>query len=266
MALPRVTVVVPTFNERENVRTLAERIVAAAGETCGATASAVPAAPHAAAGVEPPASAGGGPLDILFVDDDSPDGTADEVRRVARDLPVRCLVRTAQRGLATAVIAGLRAATGELVVVMDADLSHPPEAIPRLVEAMGDPGVEMAIGSRFIPGGSVDLHWPLHRRFTSWCGRALARPLTPVRDMVAGFFCVRRADLDLDRLDPIGYKIALELIVRHRWTRVVEVPIAFSDRVKGQTKLNMAEELRYLRHLARLYAFRFLGRGGRSTP
>ena len=89
----------------------------------------------------------------------------------------------------------------------------------------------------------------------------LARPLTPVRDMMAGFFCVRRADLRLDGLHPIGYKIALELIVRHRWKNVVEVPISFADRAAGQTKLNVSEQMRYLRHLWRLYMFALFGRG-----
>lgn len=247
MSPPRVTVVVPTFNERDNVGPLVRRIAEVrAGASRAADADWT--------------------LDILFVDDNSPDGTAAEIERLAREYPVRCLVRTQERGLASAVIAGLRAASGDLAVVMDADLSHPPEAIPALVDALRDPTVQMAIGSRFVAGGSVDLRWPLHRRFTSWCGRLLARPLTPVRDMVAGFFCVRRAELDFERLDPIGYKIALELIVRHGWTRIVEVPIAFTDRAAGETKLNMAEELRYLRHLGRLYAFRLFGRGRRGEP
>lgn len=111
-----------------------------------------------------------------------------------------------------------------------------------------------------MPGGEVDLHWPLHRRLNSLVGRLLARPLTPVRDMMAGFFCVRRADLKLDLLKPVGYKIALELIVRHGWKNVVEVPITFSDRAAGKTKLSVGEQLRYLRHLWRLYTFVMFGR------
>ncbi len=145
---------------------------------------------------------------------------------------------------------------------MDADLSHPPEAIPRLLAALRDPQVPMAVGSRFVPGARVDLHWPLHRRLNSLLARCLARPLTPVRDMMSGFFCVRRSEIDLDRLHPVGYKIALELIVRHCWQNVVEVPITFSDRAAGRTKLNVAEQIRYLRHLARLYTFVVMRRRG----
>ncbi len=223
-----VTVVVPTYNERDNLAPLATRVFMT---------------------LDPLTS------ELLVIDDNSPDGTADAARQLAQTSPVRCVVRTAERGLATAVLAGLHAASGELVVVMDADLSHPPERIPALLAALGDPHVQMAIGSRFAPGGRVDLDWPWFRRLNSLAGRLLARPLTPVRDMMSGFFAVRRADLRLEGLAPIGYKIALELIVRHGWTRVVEVPISFADRRAGQTKLNVAEQLRYLRHLGRLYGF-----------
>lgn len=229
----QVSVIVPTYNERENLAPLAARIFA----------------------VLDPREA-----ELLIVDDNSPDGTAAVAEELGAQFPVRCIVRKNQRGLATAVIHGLREARGELCVVMDADLSHPPEVIPKLLDVMQDPQVQMAIGSRFVPGGKVDLHWPLHRRLNSWLGRMLARPLTGVKDMMSGFFCVRRGDLKLDRLDPVGYKIALELIVRHRWRNVVEVPITFSERVAGQTKLNVAEQLRYLRHLWRLYSFALLSR------
>jgi dolichol-phosphate mannosyltransferase len=148
---------------------------------------------------------------------------------------------------------------------MDADLSHPPEAIPRLLEPLADPAVNMTIGSRFVPGSSVARTWSVRRRLNSFGARLLARPLTRVRDMMSGFFCVRRADLRLAGLRPIGYKIALELIVRHRWKNVVEVPIAFADRTMGRTKLNLAEQVRYLRHLGRLYASAAFSRAARRV-
>ena len=229
---PSVSVVVPTYNERDNIEPLVTRLFAAVDRSR---------------------------YDLIVVDDNSPDGTAEQVARFHDSYPVRCLTRASERGLATAVIAGMKAATGELILSMDADLSHPPEAIPAIIRAMDDPDVEMVIGSRFVPGGKVDLHWPLHRRINSWAARMMARPLTSAKDMMAGFFCVRRAGLQLDRLRPVGYKIALELIVRHRWKNVVEVPITFSDRTAGQTKLTVAEQLRYLRHLARLYGFALFG-------
>lgn len=224
-----VSVIVPTYNERDNLPPLAERIFAQ---------------------LDPRET------ELLIVDDGSPDGTAAVAETLRERFPVRCIVRRGTRGLATAVVRGLAEARGRLCVVMDADLSHPPEALPRLIATLDNADVQMCIGSRFVPGASVDLHWPLHRRVISRIGRLLARPLTPVRDMVAGFFCVRRADLRLERLSPIGYKIALELIVRHGWTRIVEVPITFTDRAAGRTKLSATEQLRYLRHLARLYRYK----------
>lgn len=231
-AVPQITVVVPTYNERTNLALLSERVFRTLRSE---------------------------EAELLIVDDNSPDGTAAAAQDLAPKYPVRCIVRTVERGLATAVITGLRAARGSRVVTMDADLSHPPESIPALLQPLEDPAVQMVIGSRFVPGGRVDLHWPLHRRLNSLVARWLARPLTPVKDMMAGFFAVRRADLRLEGLHPVGYKIALELIVRHRWKHVVEVPIVFADRAAGQTKLNLAEQWRYVRHLARLYRFTLFG-------
>ncbi|MGE3180155.1 MAG: polyprenol monophosphomannose synthase [Phycisphaerae bacterium] len=220
------TVVVPTLNEALNLPALVERVFAALDPSCN---------------------------EMIIVDDNSRDNTNEVIRDLKKKYPIECWVRTADRGLATAVIYGMDRARGRRIVVMDADLSHPPEKIPELVAALDDPQVNMAIGSRFVPGGEVDLHWPLHRRLNSLFGRMLARPLTSVRDMMSGFFAVRRDDLNLSALRPIGYKIALEMIVRHNWHNVVEIPITFSDRQAGQTKLSVAEQLRYLRHLSRLY-------------
>ncbi len=231
----RVSVIVPTYNERENLPLLAERLFRT---------------------LDPARS------ELLIVDDDSPDKTAAVAEQLATTLPVRCIVRRGERGLATAVIRGMHEAAGEILIVMDADLSHPPEAIPALLEPLNDPGVQMVIGSRFVPGGRVDLDWPLHRRLNSLFGRLLARPLTPVRDMMSGFFAVRRRDVSLAGLRPVGYKIALELIVRNGWRRIVEVPITFADRAAGRTKLSLAEQLRYLEHLRRLYGHVLFGRRG----
>jgi dolichol-phosphate mannosyltransferase len=226
MPAPHVSVIVPTYNERDNLAPLAHRLFSA---------------------LNPSAT------ELLIIDDDSPDKTADLARALSDRYPLRCLVRHHERGLATAVIHGLHAARGELCVVMDADLSHPPETIPSMLALMRDPRVQMVIGSRFVRGGRLASDWPFHRRLNSFVARLLAWPLTRVADMMSGFFCVRRPDVRLNRLRPVGYKIALELIVRHGWTNVVEIPITFSDRTAGQSKLNPAEQIRYLHHLARLY-------------
>jgi dolichol-phosphate mannosyltransferase len=226
MPAPHISVIVPTYNERDNLAPLAQRLFAVVNPST---------------------------TELLIIDDDSPDGTADVARELSDRYPLRCLVRRRERGLASAVIRGLHAAGGELCVVMDADLSHPPETIPAMLALMRNPHVRMVVGSRFVRGGRLASDWPFRRRLNSFVARLLAWPLTRVLDTMSGFFCVRRADLYLDRLRPIGYKIALELIVRHGWRSVVEVPITFRDRTAGVSKLNVSEQLRYLRHLGRLY-------------
>lgn len=221
-----VSVVVPTYHEAGNLRALIAAVFAAVSDLRA---------------------------EMVIVDDNSQDGTAELVAELASRHPVRCVVRTTERGLATAVMRGIADARGARVVVMDADLSHPAEAIPALVGALDDPAVNMSIGSRFVGGGRIDERWSTFRHLNSWVARQLARPLTGLHDAMSGFFCVRRREVELSRLQPVGYKIALELIVRHNWRRVVEVPITFRDRAAGESKLSAAEQLRYLRHLARLY-------------
>jgi dolichol-phosphate mannosyltransferase len=199
------------------------------------------------------------PGEILVVDDNSPDDTRAVCARLARSYPLRLLTRTHERGLATAVLHGLRAATGEVLVVLDADLSHPPERIGELVAELERPPADFVLGSRYVAGASTDEGWGLFRRLNSLVATLLARPITRARDPMAGFFALHAATFrSARRLDPVGYKIALELIVKCGCRHVREVPIHFTDRVKGESKLNLHEQVNYLRHLARLYRFKLL--------
>lgn len=160
-------------------------------------------------------------------------------------------------GLAVSVIDGFRLARFDLLVVMDADLSHPPERILDLLAALLDGGIDIALGSRYAPGGRIERGWGLRRAANSRIATWLARPLVRCADPMAGFFALRRQALpDLDTLAPIGYKIALELIVRG-CLRVGEVPIDFADRRLGTSKMGWREQVNTLRHLGRLYACRF---------
>ncbi len=218
MTVPRATVIVPTFNEAKNLPELARRILAAAS------------------GVE-----------ILVVDDASKDGTADR----ARELGLRVVERLDERGLSTAVLRGLAEAGAEICVVMDADLSHPPEAIPALLRAVEE-GADIAVGSRYVPGGDID-NWPLLRRWISLSGTALARPLTPARDPLAGFFCLRRGLLKGVELKPRGFKILLEILARTGCRKIAEVPIHFEDRAAGESKFGPAERRDYLKQVWTLY-------------
>jgi dolichol-phosphate mannosyltransferase len=144
---------------------------------------------------------------------------------------------------------------------MDADMQHPPQAIPKLVGCITSGQADFVLGSRSAPGGSVAGQWPWTRRLNSWVATVLARPLTAVSDPMSGFFALHRDTWKrADRLNPLGYKIGLELMVKARCRKCVEVPIQFQTRLAGQSKISLREQWRYLRHLYRLYRFRLLGR------
>ena len=229
-----LSVVVPTFREAANLPALAERLNDALGES----------------GIE---------WELLLVDDDSNDGSEAIAEELAKRLPVRMAVRReARRDLSLSVLEGMRLARFDRLVVMDADLSHPPERIIDLLEALDD-GCDLALGSRYAAGGTLDRAWSLWRFLTSRLATALAQPLTHCADPMSGFFATDRRRLpDAGRLRPIGYKIALELMVRGS-LRVKEVPIGFSDRAAGASKMNARQWISTARHLHRLYRHRFGG-------
>jgi dolichol-phosphate mannosyltransferase len=153
--------------------------------------------------------------------------------------------------LAAAVIDGIELARGEIVVVMDADFSHPPERVPDLVRAV-EAGAVVAVGSRYVPGGGVE-DWPYSRQLVSRFACALTRPLTPVRDATSGFFAARREAVVGVDLSPHGFKIGLEVLIKGRHAgRVREVPYVFRDRLLGKSKFGPAAVLWFLRQLAAL--------------
>ncbi len=169
----------------------------------------------------------------------------------------RIIVRTENRGLSPAVIDGFRAAKNPVLVCMDCDLSHPPEQIPNLILGL-ESGQQMVLGSRYVSGGSTDDDWGFLRWLNSRVATLLARPLTKVRDPMSGFFALRRSTfLHARDLNPIGYKIALELIAKCGIQNVGEIPIHFTDRLHGESKLTFKEQLKYLQHLRRLYIYKF---------
>ena len=195
-------------------------------------------------------------IDLLIIDDDSRDGTVELIA----DRPekwVRLIVRTGNRGLSSAVLEGFHSASGDVLVCMDADLSHPPESIPLMLQKLQE-GADFVVGSRYVEGGTTADDWGLLRWLNSRIATAFARPLTGVRDPMAGFFALSRATLQAGvDFNPIGYKIGLELIVKCRCERVVEIPIHFENRRFGASKLTLRQQLAYLRHLRRLYIFKY---------
>lgn len=236
----QLSVIVPTFREAENLSVLIPRLCAAFIEN-------------------------GLDGEIIVVDDNSPDDTVNVVNTLSKSYPVRLILRTTERGLSSAVIAGMRAAEGDILVCMDADLSHPPEDVPKLYRAMTEdldsPNAQtkFVIGSRYVAGGSTESGWGIGRWLNSKVATLLAWPLTSVSDPMAGFFALRREDFwkANDKLDPIGYKIGLELLVKTNTPKAVEVPIEFKNRLHGESKLSLREQINYVRHLGRLYRFRF---------
>jgi dolichol-phosphate mannosyltransferase len=202
--------------------------------------------------------------EIIVVDDNSPDGTGAIVDRLSQELPVRCLHRPGKMGLSSGVIDGWKMARPESVALgaMDADFSHDVRALPKMVEAVESNKYGLAVGSRYVPGGGI-ANWPKRRIVTSRVACWLARPLTGVKDVTSGYFLVRRNALDGVTLDPIGFKIGLEVIVKGKYGKAVEVPYTFTDRIVGESKLNQGEIFNYLKQLRKLYLGRLLHAGAR---
>ncbi len=195
-------------------------------------------------------------LEVIFMDDNSRDGSIEAVEQSGYDW-ARIVVRTENRGLSPAVIDGFRSACNPIYICMDCDLSHPPEVIPQMVLALSS-GQQFILGSRYVPGGSTDDDWGIFRWLNSRVATLLARPLTSAKDPMSGFFAFRKADFDkADSLNPVGYKVALELIVKCGFRNIGEVPIRFLDRRHGESKLTLKQQVQYIQHLRRLYIHKF---------
>ena len=229
--MPSVSVIVPTYKEALNLPALVERLEAVR-ETHRLD------------------------LEMVIMDDDSRDGTVEAVACLDRDW-VRLVVRTANRGLSAAVLDGFREARNEVFLVMDADLSHPPETIPEMLRQLQS-GADFVLGSRYVAGGTTEEAWGVLRWINSKAATLLARPFTRLKDPMSGFFAFHRSLLDgAPSMNPVGYKIGLEVLVKCNCRNVAEIPIHFSQRFQGESKLSLREQLLYLEHLRRLAEFKF---------
>lgn len=236
---PALTIVVPTRNERHNVEAVAERLASVLGETA---------------------------YELLFVDD-SDDETPEVITRLSEhDLRVRLIHRRqAERagGLSTAVLDGLRAARSELIAVMDADLQHPPETLVAMLRVA--PQHDIVVASRYIPGGSAGGLAGAHRLAVSRGSAGVARLLfSRVRlctDPMSGFFLMRRSVIEGCELNPVGFKILLEVLVRGQWSRLAETPYTFAERRADESKASVRQGIEYGKHLL---ALRLTGRRRRG--
>jgi dolichol-phosphate mannosyltransferase len=222
--------VLPTFNERER---LAELVVA----------------------IFSACSARDIQLELVIVDDNSPDGTGALADALAREHRIRVIHRAGKLGLGTAVVEGFAVASADVVGVMDADFSHPPALVPQLLQAFRATQADLVIASRYVRGGATP-DWPLKRRLLSRAACLLARPLSPVRDAASGFFVIRHDIARATTIKAGGFKICLELIARSGARRLVEMPYRFEDREQGQSKMSLREAAGYLVQLRDLYRLR----------
>jgi len=223
-----LSIIVPTYNEAENVRELIERVEA---------------------------SLKGLDFEVIVVDDSSPDGTAEIAEELGKIYGnVKVVKRPRKMGLASAVLDGMKAAKHELIAVMDADLQHPPELLPKLLEKAME-GYDIVVASRYVEGGGIE-EWGFWRRLISRGATFLAHTLLPrtrgVKDPMSGFFLIRRGVVEGVELNPIGYKLLLEVLVRGRYERVAEAPYVFEARRRGRSKLGLREVFDYVVFLFKL--------------
>jgi dolichol-phosphate mannosyltransferase len=224
---PDLTMVVPTYNERDGIAQLARAVFAAC----------------AAQGIR---------LELVIVDDNSPDGTGAIAESLTGTYDVRVIHRSGKLGLGTAVVEGFAIARADVVGVMDADFSHPPALVPRMLMAFQATGADIVVASRYVTGGSTP-DWPLSRRLLSRAACLLARPITPIRDAASGFFLIRKDIARGVTIKAGGFKICLELLVRGRPKTLVELPYRFDDREAGESKMSLKEAAGYLFQLRALY-------------
>jgi|TARA_B110000977_G_scaffold43147_1_gene58509 dolichol-phosphate mannosyltransferase len=221
------TIVIPTLNEEGNVDALMQQLNAVSSPACD--------------------------LKILFVDDQSDDQTVAKVHQwQQKQNNVDVLQRTGPRDLTQSVIDGAEYSQSDFVLVMDADLSHPSEKIPALLQPLVDGTHDLTVGSRYVNEGGI-ADWPLHRRFLSWFGGLPARIISDVKDTTSGFFACRKESFQHIAGEAKGYKVLLELMVAGLdQLRVKEVPIVFTDRVAGESKLGSAVMIQYMQRLLEL--------------
>lgn len=225
---PRLSIIIPTYMERENIERLVDALEKALADE---------------------------KFEIIIVDDNSPDGTGEVAEKLAEMYGnIRVIHRFEKRGLSSAILDGIKNSRGKFICVMDADMQHPPEVVPKLLQ-VGVRGGDLVVASRYIDGGGVE-GWSIARRIVSIVATLMARAIVKkarrVRDPLSGFFMFKREVINGVSLSPLGFKILLEVISKGRYRSIIEVPYIFKGRLKGRSKLSLREYLNYIKHLLKL--------------
>src|SRR3989344_473364 len=219
-----ISIVIPTYNESENIKKLIPSLFSNYKD-----------------------------LEIIIVDDNSPDGTSESARKLAMKYNIKIITREGRLGLSSAVIKGFENASSDIIGVMDADLSHPSSKIREMINLTKD--YDLVIGSRLVKGGKVQ-RWPLWRKLVSMGATILTRPLTNIKDPMSGFFFFKKKIIKGIKLNTIGYKILLELLIKSKYKNTIEIPYIFQNRDTGTSKLTLKEYINYIKHLGRLYKYK----------
>ena len=253
----KLSIIVPTYNESQNIVRMLDSIAETLSPYKGS--------------------------EIIVVDDNSPDGTAEMAKSHAKiistkkKIRIEIINRNGKFGLSSAIIKGVQYASGDFLVIMDGDFSHPPQVIPSIIQALQDSNYDIVIASRYVKGGSI-IGWPFKRRLMSKGATKIAQYGLgiDVKDPVSGFFAFRRDIISGLKFDAIGYKMLLEILVKTKGARVKEIPYTFTNRRIGASKLDANVMFDYLRAVLRLYRYgksirqkerrtsvRFLSKAGR---
>lgn len=224
-----ISIIIPTYNEAENIGEILKRIIEAL-RTVSIN------------------------YEILVVDDASPDDTAGIAEKILGEAGRVIRRLSDKKSLSLSVLDGINQAKGQAIVVMDADGSHPPELIPVFIKQLEE-GYDLIIGSRYVEGGGTR-GFPFKRKFISGFACSLGRLVTEIKDNTSGFFCIKRSALEGVKLTPDGFKIGLEIFVKANHASFKEVPYIFSDRMKGKSKLKPKVVAQYLKQIHGLLLYK----------
>ena len=236
----QVSIIIPTYNESQNIL----KILKSIGD------------------ILPPKIL----TEAIVVDDNSPDGTGKIVENYLKNFKkitgytIDVIHRTAKKGLSSAILNGIQQAKGDTIVVMDSDFSHPPQIIPRMVDALKKYRCDIVVASRYVKGGKIS-NWPLKRKFLSKIATSIAKKGLGVQaaDPMSGFFAFKRPIIKGLKFDAIGFKMLLEILVKTRGANVREIPYTFTDRKLGSSKVSLSIGYHYAKSVWKLYRY------GKST-